>query len=226
MDPGVCGCGASDNKDSDGDGKPDCNLRFANREELIAAVHLYMLDSTGWQPINTSNVSLVTDMLFVFDSIGADGSIDWKFAAFNGDVSAWDVSQVTSMVAMFQLSYFNQALAAWDVSRVTDMGNMFYGSSFHQPIAAWNVSSVTDMNRYFPVLGNSNNFFVNGDHYLSTVALLLKCLPLPPVRLMQILTWGQNLPVHSAIRVLRCHWRGALLYILLPAVLKKDLYHQ
>ena len=41
---------------------------------------------------------------------------------FNGDLSAWDVSSVTSMYAMFiDASDFNGDLSAWDVSSVTKM---------------------------------------------------------------------------------------------------------
>ena len=46
---------------------------------------------------------------------------------FNGDVSQWDVSAVTSMAFMFSSAeYFNGDVSKWDVSAVTDMRNMFY----------------------------------------------------------------------------------------------------
>ena len=40
---------------------------------------------------------------------------------FITDMSAWDVSNVRNMSAMFASSPFNQDLSAWDVSNVTDM---------------------------------------------------------------------------------------------------------
>ena len=70
---------------------------------------------------------------------------------FNEDISHWDVSDVTSMVAMFHdANLFNQDLSAWDVSNVTSMKSMFhYARSFNQDIGAWNTSSVTDMSEMF-----------------------------------------------------------------------------
>ena len=44
---------------------------------------------------------------------------------FNGDLSAWDTSNVTTMRTMFRRSDFNQPLNDWDVSNVTDMYEMF-----------------------------------------------------------------------------------------------------
>ena len=45
---------------------------------------------------------------------------------FNGDIGKWDVSKVTSMEAMFKYAVsFNQDIGKWDVSKVTKMGNMF-----------------------------------------------------------------------------------------------------
>jgi surface protein len=47
--------------------------------------------------------------------------------AFNGDLSSWDVSNVTIMEAMFQEAWaFNGDLSSWDVSNVTTMEGMFY----------------------------------------------------------------------------------------------------
>jgi len=70
---------------------------------------------------------------------------------FNEDISHWDVSNVTSMVAMFHDAHvFNQDISAWDVSNVTNMHKMFrYARSFNQDIGAWNTSSVTDMSEMF-----------------------------------------------------------------------------
>ena len=46
--------------------------------------------------------------------------------SFNQDLSAWDVSNVTTMEYMFyEASSFNQDLSAWDVSNVTTMSICF-----------------------------------------------------------------------------------------------------
>ncbi|MGY8868131.1 MAG: BspA family leucine-rich repeat surface protein, partial [Methylophagaceae bacterium] len=87
--------------------------------------------------MNTWDVSLITDMSWLFD----------RKQNFNEDISNWDTSSVTNMYAMFyEASSFNQPLNAWVTSSVTHMGEMFYqASSFNQPLNAWVTSSVTNM---------------------------------------------------------------------------------
>ena len=69
---------------------------------------------------------------------------------FNGDISSWDVSQVTDMSNMFLETPFNQDISSWDVSQVTDMNHMFDNARvFNQDIGDWDVSQVTDMNHMF-----------------------------------------------------------------------------
>jgi surface protein len=78
-------------------------------------------------------------------------------SSFNQDLSAWDVSNVTSMGHMFSYaSSFNQDLSAWDVRNVTTMDGMFSSaSSFNQDLSAWDVSNVTSMEYMFY---NAQNF--------------------------------------------------------------------
>ena len=61
-----------------------------------------------------------------------------------GEISNWDVSNVTSMRSMFaHARSFNQPLNKWNVSKVTDMNWMFQNAnSFNQPLNDWNVSKV------------------------------------------------------------------------------------
>ncbi len=72
-------------------------------------------------------------------------------AAFNPDVSNWDVSNVTTMSSMFencQGAAFNPDVSAWDVSNVTNMSYMFYncrGAAFNPDVSAWDVSKVMAM---------------------------------------------------------------------------------
>ena len=68
---------------------------------------------------------------------------------FNGDISQWDVSNVTNMSGMFMYSKFNGDISQWDVSNVTDMSGMFYDSTFNGDISQWDVSNVTSMNSVF-----------------------------------------------------------------------------
>jgi surface protein len=76
----------------------------------------------------------------------------WAASLFNdANISAWDVSNVTTMESMFQsASAFNRPIGGWDVSSVTTMREMFRGASaFNQPIGGWDVSNVTTMRQMF-----------------------------------------------------------------------------
>lgn len=71
--------------------------------------------------------------------------------AFNGDINGWDVSNVTSMVQTFvAASSFNRDLDGWDTGRVTDATEMFAAATgFNGDISTWNVSHVTKMPSVF-----------------------------------------------------------------------------
>jgi surface protein len=66
---------------------------------------------------------------------------------FNDDISNWDVSSVTNMQSMFEsATNFNADISSWDTSNVTRMDNMFYSANvFNQPIGGWDVSNVSNM---------------------------------------------------------------------------------
>ena len=72
-------------------------------------------------------------------------------AAFNGDISKWDVSNTRDMSGMFHgAKSFNGDLSKWAVSRATDMPSMFHSaSSFNGHISKWDVSRVSNMNYMF-----------------------------------------------------------------------------
>uniref|UniRef100_UPI0012EBA3A6 BspA family leucine-rich repeat surface protein n=1 Tax=Psychromonas hadalis TaxID=211669 RepID=UPI0012EBA3A6 len=72
-------------------------------------------------------------------------------SVFNADISAWDVSAVTTIEGAFaDASTFNQDIGRWDVSSVTNMEGAFYGATaFNQSIGTWNISAVTNMDDMF-----------------------------------------------------------------------------
>lgn len=82
----------------------------------------------------------VTNLSYVF----------WQ-SNFNGDVTRWDTSKVTTMRGAFRTAgLFNRSLATWDTSNVTTMQEMFNGAtSFNKPIGGWNVGKVTNFYQAF-----------------------------------------------------------------------------
>ncbi|GFR80595.1 gliding-associated ABC transporter substrate-binding protein GldG [Elysia marginata] len=85
-------------------------------------------------------------------------------AQFNGDLSAWDVSNVTNMMAMFSRSHFNGNISKWNVSKVTYMserqkkekeirdinrGKYTYLGLFNGDLSGWDVSNVKNMEGMF-----------------------------------------------------------------------------
>ena len=64
----------------------------------------------------------------------------WK-SEFNGDLSKWDVSNVENMCGMFDKSNFNNnSICFWDVVKVQTMYEMFYNSNFNQDISKWKIN--------------------------------------------------------------------------------------
>lgn len=74
---------------------------------------------------------------------------DLTMNPFNGDISSWDVSNVTSMRGMFFHSAFNKPIGVWDVSKVTDMSSMFEAAlDFNQDLSGWSVANVSDCSNF------------------------------------------------------------------------------
>ena len=126
-----------------------------------------VLNNEDLSKICTSKIYDLTDLFFswegdemIIHEINGDISnwdvsnvtdMDSMFirSEFNGDISNWDVSNVTSMNYMFSQSLFNNDISKWDVSSVTEMNGMFDQSLFNNDISKWDVSSVTEMNGLF-----------------------------------------------------------------------------
>ena len=59
---------------------------------------------------------------------------------------------------MFSNSEFNGDISKWNVSNVTNMNAMFNDSIFNQDISNWNVSNVKNMKICFPVVNLIKTF--------------------------------------------------------------------
>ena len=112
------------------------------------------------------DVSQITNMENIFclsnftDIYSRDG-----IKLYNGDISKWDVSNVTSMYGMFgRAKKFNSDISNWDVSNVTSMRYMFfYAINFNQDLNSWNTSKTTNMSSVFCNALNFNGNISNWD---------------------------------------------------------------
>ena len=118
------------------------------KKELVEIIKAEV-EKKGWNcSINHIDVSQITDMSYLFSNDPYSG---YELGEFNGDISRWNVSNVTTTRGMFKgAESFNQPIGNWDVSNVVDMCGMFARAiSFNQPIGDWNVSNVTNMEHTF-----------------------------------------------------------------------------
>ncbi|WP_318309002.1 BspA family leucine-rich repeat surface protein [Flagellimonas crocea] len=97
------------------------------------------------------NLQNVEDMSGMFASFSYGELDSGEPSVFNGDLSNWDVSNVTNMNGMFvRAELFNSDLSGWDVSNVIDMSGIFaLASSFNADLSNWSVSNVTNMSGMF-----------------------------------------------------------------------------
>ena len=127
--------------------------------QLRSAVANYCVNQSSavekYGEIETWDVSVVTDMAYLFCSYsggyGPTRSTCMCPFNVNPNISAWNVSRVTTMRGMFaDAVWFNADIRQWDVSRVTDMQHMFENThNINANIGTWDVSSVHSMNNMF-----------------------------------------------------------------------------
>ena len=130
---------------------------FPKDKNELKDIILQRIEAEGNEvDLNDIDVSKITDMSYLFEETD-----------FNGDISSWDVSNVTNMHAMLGgCKQFNQDISKWDVYNVTSMNSMFYGcNSFNQDISNWDVSNVTDMQGMFYGCRAFNQDISNWDVY-------------------------------------------------------------
>jgi surface protein len=151
--------------------KPQYTCQPKNNDELKQIIIDRIKNEGNECDLNDIDVSKITDMTGLFDA--DDNGI---FEDFNGDVSQWNVSNVTDMHFMFcccekfncdlsrwnvsnvknmklmfcRCKQFNQDLSNWDVSNVNTMRSMFYGcENFDYDLSMWNVKNVKHIDNIF-----------------------------------------------------------------------------
>ena len=115
-------------------------IRPKSKDELKVEINRAIKKNGNAVDLNYIDTSEITDMSCLFEN-----------SDFNGDISKWDVSNVTNVSHMFyHAKSFNQDISKWDVSNVTDMSHLFRSTnSFNQDISKWDVSNVTNMSYMF-----------------------------------------------------------------------------
>ena len=118
--------------------------KFSNGTELIAAVDKFANNSISetskyGATMSVWDVSSVTN----FDSV-CSGERNTLLATYPCNVSAWNVSQATSMVGMFEgNTAFDADVSKWDVRKVVNMTSMFASTGkFNGNLTTW-VSTCT-----------------------------------------------------------------------------------
>jgi len=111
-----------------------------DKDELMKLLDKLIKERGLEGDFNDIDTSKITDMSCLFT---------FSRSNFNGDISKWDVSNVTNMVSMFEKSEFTGNISKWDVSNVKDMKFMFYGSKFNGDISNWDVINVKNMGGMF-----------------------------------------------------------------------------
>ena len=94
-----------------------------NKNELSELIYKEIQANGLTCDLNHIDVSQIWNMDNLFAS--------YSTVEFNGNISKWNVSNVTSMHGMFINSKFNGDISKWNTSKVENMGSMFERSNFN-----------------------------------------------------------------------------------------------
>ena len=165
------------------------------KEELVKIMIEEIKENGPDCSLNHIDVSNITDMSYLFEGgsfrVGNDshpilsefdGDIsEWnvsnvtnmdhmfcrcKYSGKDGDITNWDVSRVTNMAGMFEYCNYNGDISNWDVSNVRAMSYMFEKSKFNGDLSKWDVSNVRRFTHIFmrsSFSGDISNWKINPD---------------------------------------------------------------
>ena len=139
-------------------GGPECTLFPEDKFELADMIKKEIEQNGVKCSLNHIDTNKIIDMSYLFSQTAKFGLYN-----FNGDISNWDVSNVTDMSRMFSHAEFNGNISDWDVSNVKDMDSMFEYSNFNGDISEWDVSNVKNMYRMFKNSEFNNDSICNWD---------------------------------------------------------------
>ncbi len=103
---------------------------------LVEAVKAEIAIQGNSADLNCIDTSGITDMHNLFMGVRVEGHrrlVGWGLEDFNGDISGWDVSNVTDMSFMFYGSQFEGDVSQWNVQPETNTNHMFRESLCHVP---------------------------------------------------------------------------------------------
>ena len=113
---------------------PDGFYKAEDIDSLRQCISLSLVDFGVHCSLNWIDVTAVANMNWLFTK-----------SKFDGDISRWDVSNVTDMQAMFYESEFTGDygdISGWDVSSVDNMHAIFNKCPFCHDISRWNCASM------------------------------------------------------------------------------------
>lgn len=132
-----------------------------SKKELVAAIKAAIDENGNNCSLNHIDISKLDEL----DNLFAGELYDeetYGLENFDGDISKWNVSNITSMHNLFWCSKFSGKygdISDWDVSKVEDMSGLFNNSRYNGDISDWNVSSVENMDCMFWGIGNEADGF-------------------------------------------------------------------
>lgn len=118
------------------------SILATNKNHLVQLIKNAILEHGFCCDLTHIDTSAIKNMDDLF-------SKKYGFEQFAGDITTWNVSNVTTMRGTFKNSLFNGILNHWDVSSVKNFTSTFEASIFQNSLSDWKPSSALSMERMF-----------------------------------------------------------------------------